>query len=217
MQTEQVQQLVSEIERKDFSTAAHTWRVVLYARAMAEALGLAQDRFEPLTQAAALHDIGKLDIPSRILQKPGRLTGEEFEIIKLHTVAGFARMVSMGVEEDLILDLIKHHHERWDGKGYPFGLVGEEIPLSARFFAVIDSFDAMTSIRPYRQEIGPEAAQAALRELVEGSGTRYWPEAVEAFTTLYSTGRLDWILEYYNDRKSVDLFCPLQVARVIQL
>ena len=208
---------MSEIESKDFSTAAHTWRVVLYARALAEAHGLTHDRIDAITQAAALHDIGKLDIPARILQKPDRLTGEEFEIIKLHTVAGFARMVEMGVDDEIVLDLVKHHHERWDGLGYPFGLTGEAIPLSARFFAVIDSFDAMTSIRPYRQQIGPEAARAALVELKDGTGTRYWPDAVEAFVELYEHGHLGWILEHYNDRATVGSFCPLSARQLAKM
>lgn len=201
-----VADLVQQIERKDLSTAAHTWRVVLYTRAVLEEFGIDRETIALVTQAAALHDVGKLDIPDLILQKPGRLTDQEFEIIKLHPVAGYARMIDMDVSEDPILNLVRYHHERWDGLGYPFQLKGEDIPIGARMFAVIDSFDAMTSVRPYRQDLGEDAANRALVELQAGSGTRYWPEAVEAFTNLYHTGQLDHILHYFNDQIPIPAF-----------
>ena len=206
MKPEIVHDLVRSIEAKDLSTAAHTWRVVLYTRALAEAMGLGQERIHALTHAAALHDVGKIDIPSKILQKPGRLTDEEFEVIKLHPVAGHARMVDMGVEDEAVLDLIRHHHERWDGRGYPMGLKGEEIPVAARFFSVIDAFDAMTSVRPYRPVIGEDAAEMAIAELEANKGTMYWPEAVDAFVDLYRTGKLDYVIEHFNDSKQVQPF-----------
>ncbi len=194
-----VTDLVRQIEAKDLSTAAHTWRVVLYTRALLEHFGVDRELIALVTQAAALHDIGKLDIPDHILQKPGRLTDEEFEIIKLHPVTGDARMIQLDVTEEPILNLVRYHHERWDGLGYPFQLKGENIPLGPRVFAVIDSFDAMTSVRPYRRDLGEDAAERALVELQAGMGTRYWPDAVEAFTGLYRTGKLDHILHYFND------------------
>lgn len=201
-----VQDLLRQIEVKDLSTAAHTWRVVLYTRALAEEHGVDRETLELLTHGAALHDVGKLDIPGEILQKPGRLTAEEFEIIKLHTVAGFARMVQMDVDDGPILDLVKHHHERWDGGGYPFGLAAEAIPPAARYFAVIDAFDALTSIRPYRREIGEDAAERAL-ELIEAErGEGYWPEAVDLFVELYRTGKVDHILRYFNDGQALPAF-----------
>lgn len=203
---DRVRELVAQIERKDLSTAAHTWRVVLYARALAEAHGLPADELHAITQAAALHDVGKLDTPGEILQKPSRLTDGEFEVMKLHTVAGFARLVQLDVDDPLVLDLVQHHHERWDGQGYPWGLKGEEIPVPARFFAVIDSFDAMTSIRPYRTEVGERAAERAIAELESGKGSQYWPDAVDAFAELYRTGRLAWILHHFNDAA-----CPLDL------
>ncbi|MDX9911557.1 MAG: HD domain-containing protein [Phycisphaerales bacterium] len=196
-------QLVHAIEGKDLSTAAHTWRVVLYTRAMAEEAGLAHDRIHALTHAAALHDIGKLDTPLEILQKPGRLTDEEFEVIKQHTVTGWARLIKLGIDDEAIVDLVRHHHERVDGTGYPLGLAGDVIPVPARYFAVIDSFDAMTSVRPYRTDVGPEAAARAIRELREGAGSHYCADAVEMFARLYETGRLDFILEHFNDRCAV--------------
>lgn len=194
-----VQRLVREIEHKDLSTAAHTWRVVLYTRAVLEHFGIDRERIALITQAAALHDVGKLDIPDAILQKPGPLTPDEFEIIKLHPVTGNARMIQLDVTDDPILDLVRYHHERWDGHGYPHQLKGEDIPIGPRVFAVIDAFDAMTSVRPYRAVLGDHAADRALVEINTGAGTRYWPDAVEAFTALYRTGRLDHILHYFND------------------
>lgn len=206
MDPAKVTDLVHQIERKDLSTAAHTWRVVLYARALMEAFERDRELIALVTQAAALHDIGKLDIPDEILQKPGKLSDEEFEIIKLHTVAGYARMIQLDVTEEPILNLVRYHHERCDGQGYPFQLAGEDIPLGARMFAVIDSFDAMTSVRPYRRDLGEDAAQRALIELQAGTGTRYWPEAVDAFTNLYQTGQLDHILHYFNDEVPLPAF-----------
>ncbi|MEQ9206198.1 MAG: HD-GYP domain-containing protein [Phycisphaerales bacterium] len=201
-----VQNLVQQIERKDLSTAAHTWRVVLYTRAMAESLSIDHEQIALITQAAALHDIGKLDLPDHILQKPGKLTDEEFEIIKYHPVSGYARMIDLDVTEEPILDLVRYHHERWDGVGYPFQLKAEDIPIGARLFAVIDSFDAMTSVRPYREELGDKAAELALIELQAGMGSQYWPDAVEAFTELFKSGGLDHILHYFNDEVTLPAF-----------
>ena len=206
--------MLAEIEDRDRSTAAHTWRVVLYTRALAEAFGVDDDTLHRLTQAAALHDIGKLDIPAEILTKPGKLTDQEFEVMKLHTVAGFARLVDMSIDYEVALNLVKHHHERWDGRGYPFGLAGEAIPLGARYFAVIDSFDAMTSHRPYRHEVGPEAAARAIGELRTGSGNRYWPDAVEAFVALHDTGALDWIGTHFNDGAETPAFDAADASRL---
>lgn len=194
-----VQSLVKSIELKDRSTAAHTWRVVLYTRALAERAGLEKPLVERLCIGAALHDVGKIDIPDAILTKADRLTDAEFDIIKTHTTLGHDRLVRMGETDEHLLGLVRSHHERWDGLGYPDGLAGESIALGPRFFAVIDSFDAMTSIRPYRDRIGEDAAELALRELEAGKGTRYWPEAVDAFTDLYRSEQITWILHYFND------------------
>ncbi|MBX3379517.1 MAG: HD domain-containing protein [Phycisphaeraceae bacterium] len=185
------------------STAAHTWRVVLYTRALAEKAGADHDLLERLTVAAALHDIGKIEIPSSILQKPGKLTDAEFEIMKTHTTLGHERLVRMGESDAVVLDLVRSHHERFDGLGYPDGLAGEQIPRAARYFAVIDSFDAMTSLRPYRRDTGEGAAERAISELQNGIRNRYCPGTVEMFVDLYRTGGLSWILEYFNDEAQV--------------
>jgi HD-GYP domain-containing protein (c-di-GMP phosphodiesterase class II) len=198
-----VQAMVQAIEVKDLSSAAHTWRVVLYTRALAERAGIDEALLDRLTTAAALHDVGKLDIPDHILQKPGPLTDEEFGVIKTHAVLGYDRLKGMGERDPILLEFVRHHHERWDGRGYPDGLAGEAIPLGPRYFAVIDSFDAMTSVRPYRSEVGERAVQHALDELEAGKGTRYWPAAVEAFASLVRSGATAWITEYFNDRCAV--------------
>jgi len=207
-----VHRLVKAIEAKDLSTAAHTWRVVLYSRAMLEAVRADQATIRAVTQGAALHDVGKIDIPSAILTKPDRLTAAEFAVIQQHPVTGYARMVAMDVEDQHILDLIRFHHERWDGLGYPYGLKDGEIPLVARYFAVIDAFDAMTSVRPYRHEVGEQAAANALVELRNGAGTRYDPDAVRLFADLFERGSLTWILNYFNDGTPIPDFTPDESA-----
>jgi HD-GYP domain-containing protein (c-di-GMP phosphodiesterase class II) len=201
-----VRSLVQTIELKDHSTAAHTWRVVLYTRALAERKQADKALVERLTVAAALHDVGKIEIPDGILTKPGGLTDEEYAVIQTHTTLGHERLVRMGETDPVLLNLVRHHHERWDGAGYPDGLAGEDIPLGPRMFAVIDTFDALTSVRPYRKEIGEDAAERALSILSDGAGTRYWPDAVDAFTEMYRTGQLGWILHYFNDEVPVPGF-----------
>lgn len=203
MDAESIQTLLAEIERKDASTAAHTWRVVLYTLAMAEEAGLAPDRIRKMAFAAALHDVGKIDIPGDLLRKPGPLDADEYAAMQTHAALGHYRLLTLGETDPALLALVRHHHERWDGRGYPDGLAREQIHYLPRYFSVIDSFDAMTSIRPYRAEVGAAAGARAINELKAGAGTRYCPEAVEMFVTLHTRGSLDWIMEYYNDS------CPL--------
>ena len=191
--------LLREIERKDLSTLAHTWRVVLYTRAMGEAAGVGPERLERLSVAAAVHDLGKLDVPDAVLKKPGPLTDAEFDVIRAHPASGYDRLVRMDADDETALALVRWHHERLDGRGYPDGLPGPRIPIEAKFFAVVDSFDAMTSVRPYRSEVGERAAEHALAELAAGAGSRYCDEAVGLFRQLYRGGGLDWVLHYFND------------------
>ncbi len=195
-----IEALVEAIGLKDMSTAAHTWRVALYTRALAEEAGQSHEVIHRLTHAAALHDVGKLDVPSAVLAKPGPLTPEERAVMQTHTTLGHELLTRLGETDPLVLDLVRHHHERWDGQGYPDRIAGESINTAARFFSVIDSFDAMTSIRPYRADVGEKAAEKAVTELEAGAGTRYWPRAVEMFAALYRRGSLGWILDYFNDR-----------------
>ncbi len=203
MTPEIVQAMVRLLEVKDLSTAAHTWRVVLYTRTLAEHAGLDHPTISRLTYAAALHDIGKLDIPESILQKPASLTPQEFEVMKTHTTLGHDHLRGMGEDDPIAVGLVRSHHERWDGLGYPDKLAGEQIPLPARYFAVVDSFDAMTSFRPYRSTVGDDAARAAMHEIIRGRGNRYAPDAVDRFASLFASGSLDWIRHHFNDE------CPL--------
>jgi len=210
MDPDLIRGFVGMLEAKDISTAAHTWRVVLYARALAERFTADHAFLLRLTFAAALHDVGKIDIPESILLKPGPLDAAERAIMERHAILGWERLRRMDEADQLILDLVRHHHERWDGLGYPDKLTLEAIPVAARYFSVVDSFDAMTSFRPYRTDVGVDAARRAIIELQAGIGTRYCADAVEAFTELYHTGSLDWILHYYNDQCEVPDYTALR-------
>lgn len=212
MDADIVHALLRTIELKDGSTAAHTWRVVLYSRLMAEKFGADAQTLRRITYAAALHDLGKLDIPDHILLKPGKLTAEEFEVVQTHPVRGHERLVAMGETDQLLIDIVRSHHERIDGTGYPDRLTADRLPRAAKYFAVIDSFDALTSIRPYRQQAGPRAAEAAMQELHDCIGTRYCADCVRAFNDLYRAGELDWILEHYNDLATLDGFGDANLA-----
>ena len=203
---EDVWPLVTLLQIKDAETAAHTWRVTLYAMAMSEALGLERPVRERIAMGAALHDLGKIDIPDGILTKPGKLTEAEFEVIKGHPALGHDRLVRVGIEDPIILRLVRWHHERLDGTGYPDGLKAGEIPVGPRLFAVIDTFDALTSVRPYRREVGEGAAERALEILRADTGSHYCAESVALFESLYRDGTLDWILNYFNEDRPVPLF-----------
>lgn len=198
--------LLETLEHYDFLSAAHTWRVTLYARAVAEASGADHDIVDRVGIGAALHDVGKLDVPLAILQKPCALTDIEFEKIKEHPMCGWERLRSLGIDDEIALNLVRHHHERFDGLGYPDKLIGDGIPLGARYFAVVDSFDALTSVRPYRRDIGEDAAERALVILREGVGTRYSEEAVALFEQVYRSGVVGWVLHHYNDEREIDGF-----------
>jgi HD-GYP domain-containing protein (c-di-GMP phosphodiesterase class II) len=198
-----VEALLRTIELKDACTAAHTWRVALYARELAIAAGMDEATVERVTLAAAMHDLGKIDVPDRILQKPEPLSKAERRRMQRHPVYGYDRLVRMGEGDPILLELVRHHHERLDGSGYPDGLKGESIPTVARYFAVIDTFDAMTSVRPYRASLPPDAAERSIAELESLVGVHYCEPSVRVFSALFRNRRLDWIMHYFNDR------CPL--------
>ncbi len=201
-----VEQLLRSLERYDFLSVAHTWRVTLYARAVAEAAGLDHEAVDRVSVGAALHDVGKLDVPLAILQKPAKLSDDEFEQVKRHPVHGVRRLQELGIDDEIAMNIVRHHHERVDGKGYPDGLRGGDIPPGARYFAVVDSFDALTSVRPYRAEVGKDAAERALVMLREDIGTRYCEEAVDLFERVYRSGVIAWVLQYYNDETKAPAF-----------
>lgn len=168
-------QLTEKVEVKDLYTHGHTLEVKDYAIKIGNKLGLSRNSIEKIAFAAILHDIGKIDIPDKILKKPGKLTKEEFDIIKKHPVIG-AEMVKETYYENLS-DIILQHHERIDGTGYPYGLKGDEIMIEAQVIAMADTYHAMASDRPYRKGIDPKEIVEELKEL---SGKLYDKKIVDA-------------------------------------
>ena len=175
-QLQVLKDLTAALESKDPYTHGHSQRVERHSYRTAAEMGLSAEDIEDLRKAAALHDVGKIRVPDRILRKAGPLTPEERTIIEEHAVIG-AWMVSSVGNADVIA-AVRHHHERWDGAGYPDGLSGSDIPLFARLISVSDAYDAITSTRPYRASSGRDEAVAALRA---GAGTHFDPEVVEMF------------------------------------
>lgn len=169
--------LAQALETKDAYTRGHSERMVQRAEAVAERLGLPEVETELLRYSAILHDIGKIGIPDNILNKPDKLTDEEYRLIKEHPIKG-AEIVKQVKALEPVASIILQHHERWDGKGYPQGLKGEAIPIEARIVSVLDAFDAMTSDRPYRKALPIERV---IGELKRCSGTQFDPKVVDAF------------------------------------
>jgi putative nucleotidyltransferase with HDIG domain len=169
--------LIEAVEAKDRFNRGHSRRVAELAADFARRLGLPRREAELLEIGAKLHDIGKIGIPEEILNKPGRLTAEEFDVIKAHPVIGEQILRPL----DFLADtrpIVRHHHERWDGGGYPDGLRGPAIPRPAAILSICDAFDALTSDRPYRPGL-PE--NEALSILAQGAGTQWDPELVQRF------------------------------------
>jgi len=178
--------LANAIEVRDQYTRGHVERVMAYALALAEQLGWRGLNPEHLRFGAILHDIGKIHIRETTLSKTEPLTSEEWEEIKKHPLTG-AEMIKDIPYLMPAIPVVRYHHERWDGKGYPDGLAGENIPLAARIVAVADSFDAMTTHRPYKNARTPHKAY---QEILSGSGSRYDPQVVEAFEKAWKAGRI---------------------------
>jgi len=172
-----LQALVALLDRRDVETENHSLRVVEYTLLIARKLGFHGKSLRPIKWGALLHDIGKIGIEERILYKPEKLTPEEWEIMKKHPVIGYEALKHIEFLADA-LPIVRHHHERYDGKGYPDGLKGDEIPIGARIFAIADAFDAMTSDRPYRKAMPVEKA---LWEIAACSGTQFDPDIVGIF------------------------------------
>ena len=179
-----IRSLALAIEAKDPCTHGHSLRVQVWATAVARELGLSGDRLQALTYAAELHDIGKIAIPDEILKAPRKLAPEEWAIVEQHPRRGMEMVRHLEFLRPA-REAILRHHERLDGRGYPDGLAGHEIPLEARVLGVVDAYDAMTSARPYRPPLSHEEAAAELRR---AAGTQFDPRCVEAFLKLVGEG-----------------------------
>ncbi|PYQ54388.1 MAG: hypothetical protein DMF53_29620 [Acidobacteria bacterium] len=178
---EAVGAVVTAADARDHETTGHSFRVALYAVSLARAMGLHGEQIKAIEWGALLHDVGKMVVPDEILRKMGPLTDEEWHIMKQHPTWGFDMLAEVSFLQPASLDIIYSHHERWDGQGYPRGIAGEAIPLSARIFAVVDTYDAITSDRPYRRA-RPHAV--AVAELQRVTGQQLDPTVVDAFRQL---------------------------------
>jgi putative nucleotidyltransferase with HDIG domain len=176
---ETIEALAVAINAKDEVTHEHVLRVQIYAAGVARLLGCSDTEVDALKAGALLHDIGKIAVPDYILNKPGKLTAAEFEKMKMHTIAG-AQILGRVEFPYPVVPVVRHHHERWDGKGYPDGLSAENIPLTARILSVVDCFDAVREDRQYRKGLSREDA---IELIMQGSGTQYDPRVVGTFIT----------------------------------
>ena len=169
--------LCQAVETKDFYTRGHSDRVSRGSVMIAREIGMRGERVEAIRYAGMLHDVGKLGVPTKVLQKTGKLTEEEYAAIQLHPMRGLDIVREIGFLDEALAGIM-HHHERIDGRGYPMGLAGDEIPEFARVLAVADAFDSMTSTRSYR---GARPVSEAIEELRKWSGTQFDPAFVDAF------------------------------------
>lgn len=188
--------LARTIDAKDRYTNGHSQRVAKYADAIAERMGKSKKERQHIYSAALLHDVGKIHIPDAIINKPARLTDEEFEYIKLHPVAGYCILRDIG-ENALAVQAAKWHHERYDGKGYPNGLAGKNIPEVARIIGVADAYDAMTSNRSYRQVMPQEKVRS---EIENGKGRQFDPEIADVMLQMMDEDK-DYHLRQRTDLK----------------
>ncbi|MFA7577093.1 MAG: HD-GYP domain-containing protein [Candidatus Muiribacteriota bacterium] len=189
-----IKALSNALDAKDSYTGGHSSQVTKYALPIALDLGFDKHFIERLEYAGMLHDIGKIGIIETILNKNGRLTEDEFDVIKKHPVIGADILSSVSFLEDIV-PIVRYHHERWDGNGYPEGLKGEDIPVGARIIAVADTFDAMTSDRPYRKGLPAEIARA---EIERCSGSQFDPAVVKSFLKLFDEGKI--VVEKYESK-----------------
>lgn len=175
-----IETLITVIEAKDSYTKGHSTRVARYAVQLAEHFGWEEAKLVDLSIMALLHDVGKIGVPDQVLNKPSRLTEEEFATIKNHTVYGYEILKRVSSLKNI--SVTRHHHERYDGKGYPDGLAGEAIPYEARIVGIADAFDAMTSNRIYRKALTKEEVHS---ELEKGRGTQFDPQLLDIFLEMY--------------------------------
>jgi len=175
-----IQALTVALDKKDAETQGHSQRVITYSISIAKRMGISEAIMKRIHWGALLHDIGKIGIPDAILLKPGKLTEDEWIIMKTHPMIGYEMISHIEFLEGAV-DIILYHHEHWDGSGYPHGLKEEEIPLPARIFAVADAFDAITSQRPYKES---KSIPLARKIIQESMGTHFCPEATRAFLSI---------------------------------
>lgn len=185
---ETIGSLAGALEAKDQYTRGHSQAVANYAVAMAHAMGMSAVEIEQVRLAAFLHDIGKIGVPEYILSKPGRLTEEEYDIMKEHPVIGARQILAPVSALKPIIPLVLHHHENWDGTGHPGKLKGEEIPLGARIVAIVDAFHALTSDRPYRPAL---TLSETKRILCEESGRKWDPQLIGIFMEILDTAKAE--------------------------
>ena len=178
----QVQMAVTMLEAKDPYTRGHAHRVSQYTEATARTMGLDEPLVQQLRLGAELHDIGKIGTRDAVLNKAGALTAAEFAEMRRHTIDGEAMLEVLRADHPEVLAIVRSHHERIDGTGFPDGLVADAIPKSARIVSVVDAFDAMTSTRTYRKKQG---GQVAMAELERGSGSQFDPSVVVAFRSVF--------------------------------
>lgn len=176
------------IDAKDSNTNGHSRRVAHYAEKLARRLGYTEEECHQLYYIALMHDCGKIGIPEAILKKPGKLTDEEYDIIKSHTTLG-GELLKNFTSLEHIRDGALYHHERYDGKGYPAGLSGENIPITGRIICVADSFDAMNSARCYRSKLSPETI---MEELISNRGAQFDPKVVDCMIELLKAGEIEF-------------------------
>src|SRR5438067_10127745 len=181
-----IQMLAGAVDEKDPYTRGHSDRVTRYSVLLATELGLPKEEIEKIRIAAQLHDVGKIGIEDRILKKPGKLTAEEFEIMKTHTTRGANILRPVSQLKEMIPG-IELHHESLDGRGYPHGLKGDEVPMLPRIIMVADCFDAMTTNRPYQAAMDPEYVVRIINSLVN---TKFDPRVVAALTTVFERGEI---------------------------
>jgi len=168
------------VEARDIYSRGHSDRVSMYSVKVAEKLGMSKEEIKIIKEAGQMHDVGKIGISDDILRKPGPLEDYEFEIMRQHPTIGEGIILPLSGFLNL-RDPIRHHHEWLNGQGYPDHLKGDEIPMSSRILAVVDSYDAMTSDRPYRKALGKEIAR---QELLKYKGIRYDPTVVDVFLSI---------------------------------
>ncbi len=192
--------LADAVELRDAYTGNHTQRVTNYSFLLAQQMDLTQEQLNWIRIGTPLHDIGKIGIDDAILRKPDKLTPVEFEIMKTHTTLG-AKMIEQVADLAPAMPIVRSHHERWDGRGYPDGLVGENIPLLARIVGVADAYDAMTTDRPYRKAM---SADAAFAEIEKMKGKQFDPVAAAAFIGI----RQQIVQAMQAETKKLNLFEP---------